>query len=101
MKDVLEITQVHAFLFLVLKQTVLTIVGNIMSVTHSVCQQCKFKWTKNLGLEGREPVLGGGVGADNTGADQLAHLRRLISAFVVRLFESIISKLTTSEISIF
>ena len=39
--------------------------------------------------------------AINKGADQPAHPRRLISAFVIRFFESIISKLTTGEISIF
>ena len=39
--------------------------------------------------------------ANNTGADQPAHPRSLISAFVIRLLESIISKLATSEISVF
>ena len=39
--------------------------------------------------------------ANNTGADQPAHPRCLISAFVVRLSKSIISRLATSEISIF
>ena len=39
--------------------------------------------------------------ANNTGADQPAHPRNLISAFVIHLLESIISRLTTSEISIF
>ena len=39
--------------------------------------------------------------ANNKGADQPAHPRRLISAFVIRFLESIISKLATSEISIF
>ena len=38
--------------------------------------------------------------ANNKDADQPVHLRRLISAFVIRLLESIISKLQTSEISI-
>ena len=38
---------------------------------------------------------------NNTGADQPAHPRRLISAFVIRFLESIISKLATGEISIF
>ena len=36
----------------------------------------------------------------NEGTDQPVHQRSLISAFVIRLFKSIISKLTTSEISI-
>ena len=38
---------------------------------------------------------------NNTGADQPAHPRSLISAFVIRFFESIISRLATSKISIF
>ena len=37
---------------------------------------------------------------NNTGADQPAHPRSLISAFVIRLLESIISRLATSGISI-
>ena len=39
--------------------------------------------------------------ANNTGADQPAHLRSLISAFVIRLFESFIRNIATGEISIF
>ena len=39
--------------------------------------------------------------ANNTGADQPAHPRSLISAFVIRLLESCICKLGTGEISIF
>ena len=39
--------------------------------------------------------------ANNTGADQPAHLCSLISAFVIGFLESIISKLATDEISIF
>ena len=39
--------------------------------------------------------------AYNKGADQPAHLRGLISAFVIRSLESITSKLATSVISIF
>ena len=41
------------------------------------------------------------VFANNTGAVQPAHLRSLISAFVIRFLESTICKLTTGEISIF
>ena len=37
---------------------------------------------------------------NNKGTDQSVQMRRLISAFVVRFFGSIISKLTASEISI-
>ena len=39
--------------------------------------------------------------ANNKGADQPAHPRSLISAFVIHLLESIISGLATSKISIF
>ena len=39
--------------------------------------------------------------ATNKGTDQPAHPRSLISAFVIRLLESIISRPATSEISIF
>ena len=38
---------------------------------------------------------------NNTGADQPMLLCRLISAFVIRFLKSIISKVATSEISIF
>ena len=38
---------------------------------------------------------------NNTGADQPAHPHSLISAFVIRFLESIISRLATSEISNF
>ena len=39
--------------------------------------------------------------ANSIGADQPAHLRSLISAFVIRLLGSIISLSATSEISFF
>ena len=38
---------------------------------------------------------------NNTGADQAAHPRSLISASVIRFLESIICELTSGEISIF
>ena len=38
---------------------------------------------------------------NNTGADQPAHPRSLISAFVIHFLKSIISRLATSKISIF
>ena len=41
------------------------------------------------------------VFANNKGADQPAHPRSLISAFVIRLLEKIISKLATTEFLIF
>ena len=37
--------------------------------------------------------------ANNKGADQPAHKRSLISAFIIRLLESIVSRLASSEIS--
>ena len=39
--------------------------------------------------------------AENKGTDQPAHMRSLISAFVIHILESIKSKLDMSEISIF
>ena len=39
--------------------------------------------------------------ANNKGADQPAHPGRLITAFVIRILESIMYKLATSEASIF
>ena len=39
--------------------------------------------------------------ANNKGADQPVHLHSLISAFVIHLLESIISRLAQSAISIF
>ena len=39
--------------------------------------------------------------ANNKGANQPVHPRSLISAFVIRLLESIIYRLATSEISTF
>ena len=52
----------------------------------------------HMGLDTRKTVFGGF--ANNTGADQPAYPLRLISAFVIHVLESIISKLATSEISI-
>ena len=55
-----------------------------------------------MGLNAIKPVFGGGGGVANIkGTDQPAHLRSQISAFAVRLLESIIPRLATSEISIF
>ena len=48
----------------------------------------------NLGLVARKSVCF----ANNKGADQPAHPRSLISAFVIRLLEGIISQLATSEV---
>ena len=51
----------------------------------------------DMGIVARKPVFGGV--ANNKGIDQPAHLRSLISAFVIRFLESFISRLATSEIS--
>ena len=48
----------------------------------------------------REKNLSSGL-ANNKGADQPAHPRSQISAFVIRLLKRIISRLATSEISLF
>ena len=52
-----------------------------------------------MGFDTRKPVFGGLQ--TTQGADQPAHPRSLISAFVIPFLESIIGKLATSEISIF
>ena len=53
----------------------------------------------NMGLIARKPAFGGF--ANNKGADKPARPRSLISAFVIRLLESTISRLATSKISKF
>ena len=53
-----------------------------------------------LSLDASKPVLGGQV-YEQKGADQPAHPRSLINAFVIHDLESIISKLATGETSIF
>ena len=50
----------------------------------------------NLGLDARKPVFGG-----LRTTDHHAHPRSMISAFVIRVLESTISKLATSKISFF
>ena len=55
--------------------------------------------TYNMGLDVRKSVLRGL--RTTKGADHPGDLHSLISAFVIRLLESFISKLATSEISIF
>ena len=52
-----------------------------------------------MGLVAAKPVFGGF--ANNKNANEPAHPRRLISTFVIRLLEIIISQLASSEISIF
>ena len=53
----------------------------------------------HMGLDVRKTCLHRFV--NNKDADQPVHPRSLISAFVIHLLESIISRLATSEISIF
>ena len=52
-----------------------------------------------FGPRREKPVFGGF--ANSKGADQPAHTLRLISAFVIHILESLISKLATNEISFF
>ena len=52
-----------------------------------------------MGLDVKKTCLKGFE--NNKGPDQPAHSRSRISSFVIHLLESIISKLVTSEISIF
>ena len=61
----------------------------------------KFEILNHLlyGPQHEKPCLRGF--ANNKGADQPAHLGSLISVFVIRFLESIISILATSEVSIF
>ena len=60
-------------------------------------------WTTMLyvsnGLQRKKTCFRGFV--NNTGADQPAHPRRLISAFVIRFFKSVIRNLATGAFSIF
>ena len=67
-----------------------------------VCTVCLCPTKRTLGLYGprREKTCLRRF-ANNKGADQPAHPRSLISAFLIRFLESTISKLATSEISIF
>ena len=68
-----------------------------MDSSHSIIkgQEChSVKWAST-----RENLFSGF--ANIKGADQPAHPRRLISAFVIRFLKSIISKLASRKISIF
>ena len=53
----------------------------------------------HMGLDAKKTCLCGF--ANNTGADQPAHPRSLISTFVICILKSTMSKLATSEISVF
>ena len=52
-----------------------------------------------MGRDARKPVLGGFL--NNTGADQPAYPRSLISVCVIPILESIICNLATNAMSIF
>ena len=66
------------------------------------CQSIFCVWTQSRVTYGpqREKTCLWGF-ANNKGADQPAHPHSLISAFVIHLLKSIISRLATSEISLF
>ena len=64
----------------------------LLGILKGHCCECFYY----LGLVVTKPVFG-----DDKGADQPAHPHRLISTFVIRLLESVISKLASNEISIF
>ena len=53
-----------------------------------------------MGFDMGKLVFGRG-GANNKGTDQPAHVRRLISTFVIQFLDHIIFKLAKGEISIF
>ena len=59
-------------------------------------QTCCIKWPGSFGPRREKTCLRGF--ANNTGADQPAHPRSLISAFVIRFLESTICTLATGEI---
>ena len=58
------------------------------------------KRSPTYGLRREKPLFLSSGFANRKGADQPAHTRNLVSAFVIRLFESIVSKLATIEFSI-
>ena len=80
-----------------------------MKMKNTTQQPFKKKWTVPIDNDGqihlayglrREKACLRGV-VNNTGTDQPTHPRSLISAFVIPFLENIISRLATSEISIF
>ena len=70
-------------------------VGQVKIVSHFVLQD---KSNTKMGLVARTCLRGF---ANYTGANQPAHPRSLISAFIIHFLESCICKLGTGEISIF
>ena len=73
----------------------------ICSAVYILSMVCKFYTMIFLLIQPRREKTCLWGFANSKGADQPAHPRRLISAFNIRLFESVLSKLATSEISIF
>ena len=69
------------------------------SIFHHNYKYCLFNCNNIIGPRREKSCLRGF--ANNKYADQPAHPRRLISAFVIRFLESSISKLATSENSVF
>ena len=80
--------------------------STLFAKTKTICRERNSNYfeiiTCDLSIYGprREKTCLRGFG-NNKDADQPAHLHSLISAFVIHLLESIISRLATSEISIF
>ena len=72
----------------------------VVSVTKQLCFNSLLVLIAKLHGPQREKTCLRGF-SNNTGADQPAHTRSLISAFVFRFLERIISRLAMSEISIF
>ena len=73
--------------------------SNFEKVEGAFCFRCVFLSNK-LYEPRREKTLSS-MFVNNKGADQPAHQRSLVSAFVICLLEIMISKLATSKISIF
>ena len=69
--------------------------GGVTPQNNQIYQIC----IKSFGPRREKPCLRGV--ANNTGANQPAHPRSLISVYVIRFLESTICKFATGEISIF
>ena len=76
---------------------ILSLVTDNFNTWPNITHRCDVMW---LNGPPHEKTCLRGFG-NKTGADQPAHPHSLISAFVIRLLESIICKLATGEISIF
>ena len=73
---------------------------NTISSFNQLTVMCTTRGERSLIGPQREKTCLRGF-ANNTGADQPAHPRSLISAFVIRFLESVICKLATGDISTF